>query len=97
MLIGGELGARRSHARDFHSLAFFFPSHLVHTYIYILIRPSVHPPSALRQTFFSNRLNRYGSALGLGRIKFLLFFRGARSSRVFISLSLFLSFKDKEK
>lgn len=52
MLIGGELGARRSHARDFHSRSPFFS--LAPRTIYILIRPSVRSfesPSALRQTF----------------------------------------------
>lgn len=63
MLIGGELGARRSHARDFHSLAFFFPR-TSYIYIYILIRPSIH--SSIRPSSL-NRLDRYES-VGIGTI-----------------------------
>lgn len=87
MLIGGELGARRSHARDFHSLAFFFPR-TSYIYIYILIRPSIH--SSIRPSSL-NRLDRYES-VGIGTIILdkISIIRHFRSN-------LFLSFEDKEK
>lgn len=84
MLIGGELGARRSHARDFHSLAFFFPR-TSYIYIYILIRPSVH--SSIRPSSL-NRLDRYES-VGIGTI--------ILDKISIIRSNLFLSFEDKEK